>query len=123
MKYLRNKHNKLDAHFHLHFIEVQCLDMFRALLAHLQEALHERRFGDCCVRLSMWVGLRIWELGCGMWEHSCLNDVQASNEDIESSVCPFSIRTDKNLVEIREIQGDGIRLITFLTFQAISRPA
>jgi hypothetical protein len=23
--------------------------MFRTLLAHLQEALHERRFGDCCV--------------------------------------------------------------------------
>jgi hypothetical protein len=32
----------------LHFIDVQCLDMFRALLAHPQEALHERRIGDLC---------------------------------------------------------------------------
>jgi hypothetical protein len=43
----------------LHFIDVQSLDMFRALLAHLQETLHERRFGDYCVQLQMWVGLRI----------------------------------------------------------------
>jgi hypothetical protein len=35
--------------------------MFRALLAHLQEALYERRFGECCVQLYMWVGLRMWE--------------------------------------------------------------
>jgi hypothetical protein len=34
-----------------HFIEVHSLDMFRALLAHAQEALHKRRVGDCCVRL------------------------------------------------------------------------
>jgi hypothetical protein len=33
----------------LHFIKVQSLDMFRALLAHPQETLHERRFGDYCV--------------------------------------------------------------------------
>jgi hypothetical protein len=35
--------------------------MFRALLAHLQEALHERKFGGYCVRLQMWVGLGMWE--------------------------------------------------------------
>jgi hypothetical protein len=35
----------------LHFIEVQCLDMFRAILAHPQETLHGRRFGGYCVRL------------------------------------------------------------------------
>jgi hypothetical protein len=35
--------------------------MFRALLAHFQEELHERRFGDCCVRLYMWAGLGMWE--------------------------------------------------------------
>jgi hypothetical protein len=34
--------------FLLRFIDVQCLDMFRALLAHLQEALHGRRFDDLC---------------------------------------------------------------------------
>jgi hypothetical protein len=34
----------------LHFIDVQCLDMFRALLAHPQEAVHERRIGDYCGR-------------------------------------------------------------------------
>jgi hypothetical protein len=38
-------------HFYLQFIKVQNLDMFRALLAHHQEALHERRIGDNCVRL------------------------------------------------------------------------
>jgi hypothetical protein len=48
-------------YFHFHFIKVQCLDMFRALLAHLQEALHERRFGDYCVLLYMRVGLGIRE--------------------------------------------------------------
>jgi hypothetical protein len=49
---LRNKHNQLDTlHFHYHFIEVQSLDMFRALLAHHQETLHECSFGDCCVQL------------------------------------------------------------------------
>jgi hypothetical protein len=51
---LRNKHNQLDTHtfnFHLHFINIQSLDVFRALLAHLQETLNERRFGDYCVRL------------------------------------------------------------------------
>jgi hypothetical protein len=37
---LRNKHNQLDTHFHLHFIKAQSLDIFRTLLAHLQE----RRF-------------------------------------------------------------------------------
>jgi hypothetical protein len=35
--------------------------MFRALLAHLQETLHERRFGDYRMRLLMWGGLRVWE--------------------------------------------------------------
>jgi hypothetical protein len=35
----------------LHFIDVQCLDMFRASLAHPQEAVHERRIGDYCVEL------------------------------------------------------------------------
>jgi hypothetical protein len=33
----------------LEFIDVQCRDMFRALLAHPQEALRERRIGDYCV--------------------------------------------------------------------------
>jgi hypothetical protein len=33
---------------HLHFIKVQSLDMFRALLAHLPVALPERRFCDLC---------------------------------------------------------------------------
>jgi hypothetical protein len=42
-------------HFHLHFIKVQSLHMFRALPAHLQEALHERRFGDDDGRVWMWV--------------------------------------------------------------------
>jgi hypothetical protein len=35
--------------------------MFRALLAYPQEALQNRRVGDCCVRLKMWAGLRMWE--------------------------------------------------------------
>jgi hypothetical protein len=50
-----NKHSQLDTHFtfHLHFIKVQSLDMFRALLAHLQEALHERRFGDLCAVVDL----------------------------------------------------------------------
>jgi hypothetical protein len=34
-------------HF-IHFIKVQSLDMFRALIAHLQETLHECRFDDLC---------------------------------------------------------------------------
>jgi hypothetical protein len=42
----------------LHFIDVQYLDMFRALLAHPQEALPERRIGDCCVQLG-------WSQGMG----------------------------------------------------------
>jgi hypothetical protein len=33
----------------LRFIDIQCLDMFRPLLAHIQEALHERRVGGYCV--------------------------------------------------------------------------
>jgi hypothetical protein len=47
----RNKQYQLDTHFTFHFIEVHGLDMFRALIAHPQEALHKRRVGDCCVRL------------------------------------------------------------------------
>jgi hypothetical protein len=35
--------------------------MFRALLDHLQEALHGRRFGYYCVLLLMCVGLGMWE--------------------------------------------------------------
>jgi hypothetical protein len=35
----------------LHFIDVQYLDMFRVLLAHLQEALHGRRIGGYFVQL------------------------------------------------------------------------
>jgi hypothetical protein len=46
----------------LHFIVVQCLDMFRALLAHPQEALRGRRIGGYFVQLYMWVGLRICEV-------------------------------------------------------------
>jgi hypothetical protein len=37
--------------YHLHFIDVQRLDMFRPLLAHPQEELHGSRVGDCCVLL------------------------------------------------------------------------
>jgi hypothetical protein len=36
-------------HIHCHFIEVQSLNMFWALLAHHQETLHERSFSDFCV--------------------------------------------------------------------------
>jgi hypothetical protein len=66
---LHNKHKPtwytlhFHFHFHYHFIEDQSLDMFRALLAHLQEALHGRRFGGYCVRLYMCVGLGMWEPG------------------------------------------------------------
>jgi hypothetical protein len=35
----------------LHFIVVQCVDRFGAVLAHPQEALHKRRIGVCFVRL------------------------------------------------------------------------
>jgi hypothetical protein len=35
----------------LHFIDVQCLDMFRALLTYPQEALLGRRIGGYCVQL------------------------------------------------------------------------
>jgi hypothetical protein len=47
----RDKQYQLDTHFTFHFIEVHSLDMFRAIFAHPQEALHKRRVGDCCVRL------------------------------------------------------------------------
>jgi hypothetical protein len=47
--FFRNKQYQLDTHFTFHFIMVHSLDMFRALLAHPQEALHKRRVGDCCV--------------------------------------------------------------------------
>jgi hypothetical protein len=53
---LRNKHNQLDIHtfyFYLRFIMIQVLNMFRQLLVYLQETLHERRFGDCCVLGSL----------------------------------------------------------------------
>jgi hypothetical protein len=39
----------MHASLSLHFIDVQCLDMFWALLAHPQEALRERRIGGYCV--------------------------------------------------------------------------
>jgi hypothetical protein len=45
-----NTTNLIPLHFHFQFIKVQSLDMFRALLDHLQEALHERRIGGYCVR-------------------------------------------------------------------------
>jgi hypothetical protein len=35
----------------LYFIDVQCLDMFRALFAYPQKALRERRIGDSFVQL------------------------------------------------------------------------
>jgi hypothetical protein len=40
----------------LHFTDVQCLDMFRALLTHHQEALHERGIDGYCVLklISSW---------------------------------------------------------------------
>jgi hypothetical protein len=44
--YAMNTTNFMHASISLHFIGVQCLDMFRALLAHHQEALYERRIGD-----------------------------------------------------------------------------
>jgi hypothetical protein len=47
----RNKQYQLDPHFTFHFIEFYSLDMFRALLAHPQVALHKRRVGDGYVRL------------------------------------------------------------------------
>jgi hypothetical protein len=46
---LRNKHtNFIHPSVSLSLIEVQNLDMFRTLLAHHQEALHECRFDDLC---------------------------------------------------------------------------
>jgi hypothetical protein len=47
--YVINTTNLMQLHFHFHFIDVQCLDMFRALLAHPQEALHGHRIVDYCV--------------------------------------------------------------------------
>jgi hypothetical protein len=47
----RNKQFQTDTHFTFHFTVVHNLDMFRALLAHPQEALHKRRVGDRCVRV------------------------------------------------------------------------
>jgi hypothetical protein len=44
----------------LHFIDAQCLDVFRALLAHPQEALHERRIGDLCAVVDV-----DWSQGMG----------------------------------------------------------
>jgi hypothetical protein len=52
----RNKQFNLIHTSLFHFIEVHTLDMFRALLAHPQEALHKRRVGDCAG-----AGLRMWE--------------------------------------------------------------
>jgi hypothetical protein len=49
--YFLNKQYQLDTHFTFHFIEFHSSDMFRALLAHPQEALHKRGVGDCCVLL------------------------------------------------------------------------
>jgi hypothetical protein len=45
----------------LHYIDVQCINMFRALLAHPQEALHGRKIGGYCVQLWLGVGFRIRE--------------------------------------------------------------
>jgi hypothetical protein len=44
-----NTVNLMHTSLSLHFIDVQCLDMFRALLARPQEALHGRRIGGYCV--------------------------------------------------------------------------
>jgi hypothetical protein len=46
-----NKTNLTHTSLSLHVTDVQCLDMFRALLAHPQEALHGRRIGGYCVQL------------------------------------------------------------------------
>jgi hypothetical protein len=46
-----NTTNFMHTSLSLHFIAVQCLDMFRALLAHRQKALYERRTRDYCVQL------------------------------------------------------------------------
>jgi hypothetical protein len=47
---ISNKHSQIDTlHFHYHFIEVQSLEMFRALLAHHQETLHKCSVVDYCV--------------------------------------------------------------------------
>jgi hypothetical protein len=40
-----NKQYQLDTHFTFHFIVVHSLDMFPALLAHPQEALHKYQVG------------------------------------------------------------------------------
>jgi hypothetical protein len=46
-----NTHQLDTLHYHFHFIKTQSLDMFRASLAHPQEALHEHSFGGCSVLL------------------------------------------------------------------------
>jgi hypothetical protein len=49
---LGNNTHQIDTlHNHFHFIKTQSLDMFRASLAHPQEALHEHSFGGCSVLL------------------------------------------------------------------------
>jgi hypothetical protein len=50
--YVMNTTNLIQTSLSLTLIKVQSLHMFRALLVHLQETLHERRFGGYCVRLS-----------------------------------------------------------------------
>jgi hypothetical protein len=60
--YIINTTNLMHTSLSLHFIDYQCLDMFRASLAHPQEALHGRRIGGYYVQLYMWVGLTIWQV-------------------------------------------------------------
>jgi hypothetical protein len=49
--FFNNTHQLDTLHIHFHFIKTRSLDMFRASLAHPQEALHEHSFGGCSVLL------------------------------------------------------------------------
>jgi hypothetical protein len=49
--YIINTTNLIPLHFHYHFVEVQSLDLFQALLAYHQETLCECSFDDYCVQL------------------------------------------------------------------------
>jgi hypothetical protein len=74
----------------LHFIDVQCLDMFRALLAHHQEALYGRRFGGHCVLLWVW-NLPYPETSPHVTAHNshqfCIRVVPPENEQVMPETC------------------------------------
>jgi hypothetical protein len=56
---VNNTHQLDTLHIHFRFIKTQSLVIFRASLAHPQEALHEHSFGGCkkvkCSRYSVWL--------------------------------------------------------------------